>query len=127
MQNGSDVLQGRRILIVEDEMLVAMELEQMLAEHGCEILGPASTIDRALALLQRQRPDAAVLDVNLNGTTVAPVAAALREQHVPFVLATGYGGNQAMQPELRGAPRLDKPVNHPRLIRALAGVLAAKH
>jgi CheY-like chemotaxis protein len=124
MQDARDVLRGRRVLIVEDEMLVAMELETLIADEGCTVIGPAPTVDRALALLEHERPDAAVLDVNLNGTTAAPVAAALTAQGVPFVLATGYGGAQGLQPELTGAPRVDKPVNHEQLVRALAQLIA---
>ena len=126
MQDPGDVLRGRRVMIVEDEMLVAMELESVVTDQGCAVVGPASTAQKALALLQEERPDAAILDVNLNGTTAAPVAAALNAQGVPFVLATGYDEGQALQPELRGAPRVDKPVNHEQLVRTLVQILEAK-
>ena len=108
-------------MIVEDEMLVAMELEDLLAEQGCAVMGPAPNADRALALLDEELPDAAVLDVNLNGQTALPVVTALRAQGVPFVLATGY--SQSLQPELKDAPRLDKPVDHGKLLRVLAHLL----
>jgi CheY-like chemotaxis protein len=124
MQDTGEVLRGRRVMIVEDEMLVAMEMESLLADQGCAVVGPAATVDRALALLEHERPDAAILDVNLNGTTAAPVAAALKAQGVPFVLATGYGDAQPLQPELKDAPRVDKPVNHGELMRTLAQVIA---
>jgi two-component SAPR family response regulator len=110
-------------MIVEDEMLVAMELEALLAEEGCAVVGPAPTTARALALLDEELPDAAILDVNLDGQTAAPVAAALNAQGVPFVLASGY--SHALQPEMQGAPRLDKPVNHEKLVRALASLLGS--
>src|ERR671919_3069546 len=113
MQDASEVLRGRRVMVVEDEMLVAMELETLLEEQGCAVMGPAPTADRALALIDQELPDAAVLDVNLNGQTALPVVKALRAQGVPFVLATGYG--HALQPELRQAPRVDKPVDHDKL------------
>jgi DNA-binding NarL/FixJ family response regulator len=124
MQDTGEVLRGRRVMIVEDEMLVAMEMESLLADQGCAVVGPAATVERALALLAHERPDAAILDVNLNGTTAAPVAAALKAQGVPFVLATGYGDAQPLQPELKDAPRVDKPVNHGELMRTLAQVIA---
>jgi DNA-binding NarL/FixJ family response regulator len=108
-------------MIVEDEMLVAMELESLLAEQGCAVVGPAPTADRALALLDEGLPDAAILDVNLNGHTAVPVASALSARGVPFLLATGY--SQSLQPELKDAPRVDKPVNHEQLVRALARLL----
>lgn len=110
-------------MIVEDETLVAMELESIVADQGGIVIGPVPNTERALALLDRERPDAAILDVNLNGSTVAPVAAALTEQGVPFVLATGYG--KAPPPELQGAPLVEKPVNHAQLVRALARILEA--
>jgi len=121
MRDVSEVLRGRRVMIVEDEMLVAMELESLLAEQGCAVVGPAPTADRALALLDEGLPDAAILDVNLNGHTAVPVAAVLRAQGVPFLLATGY--SHSLQPELKDAPRVDKPVNHEQLVRALARLL----
>ena len=113
-----------RVLIVEDEMLLAMDLETLIAEQGCAVIGPAPTVDRALALLEQERPDAAILDANLDGTSAAPVAAALKAQGVPFVLASGYA-TDCLQPELREAPRVAKPVDHDQLLRTLAGVLAA--
>jgi DNA-binding NarL/FixJ family response regulator len=121
MPDAREVLRGRRIMIVEDEMLVAMELEALLAEQGCAVIGPAPTADRALALLAEGLPDAAILDVNLNGQTATPVAAALRAQNVPFLLATGY--SQSLQVELKDTPRVDKPVNHERLVRVLTQLL----
>jgi DNA-binding NtrC family response regulator len=111
-------------MIVEDEMLLAMELETLLMELGCGVIGPAPNVARALDLLDRQRPDAAILDVNLNGQTAMPVVAALSAQGVPFVLATGY--TDALQPEMQGAPRLSKPVSHTDLLCALAQVLEAR-
>jgi DNA-binding NtrC family response regulator len=123
MQEAAEMLRGRRVMIVEDELLVAMELESLLEDQGCAVVGPAPTVDRALALLDREQPDAAILDVNLDGQTAIPVAAALKARGVPFLLATGYGNMQVSQPELNGAPRLDKPVSHDRLVRTLARIL----
>lgn len=116
-------LRGRRVLIVEDEMLVAMELESLLRERGCTVLGPAPTLARALALLEQERPDAALLDLNLNGKQTTPVAAALSARDVPFVVVTGYAAVEADAPELQRAPRLNKPVDHRNLVRVLAAVI----
>jgi CheY-like chemotaxis protein len=124
MQDAGNVLRGRLIMIVEDEMLVAMELESLVADYGCDVIGPVPTAQRALALLEEQEPDAAILDVNLNGTTAAPVAAALSERGVPFLLATGYREAQALRPEFQGVPRVDKPVRHEYLVCALVRLLA---
>jgi CheY-like chemotaxis protein len=120
-----EALRGRRVLVIEDEMLVAMEFESLLQRQGCAVVGPASTVDRALALLDHDQPDAALLDLNLNGESASAVAVALRTRGVPFVLVTGYGEAQSSEPELQGAPRVDKPVNHQELVRALARVMDA--
>jgi DNA-binding NtrC family response regulator len=114
-------------LIVEDEMLIGMELESLLQREGCTALGPAPTVTRALAVLEEERPDAAILDLNLNGQSATQVAQALSAQDVPFVLVTGYGEAQSSEPELCDAPRVDKPVNHRLLVRALTQLLEPGH
>lgn len=124
-QPAGGALQGRRVLIVEDEMLVAMELESLLAQEGYAVLGPAPSIARALAVLDQARPDAALLDINLNGEPATAVAARLSEEGVPFVLITGYAEAQSREPELQNAPRVDKPVNQQELLRVLARLLAS--
>jgi DNA-binding NtrC family response regulator len=121
----SKPLLGCRVLVVEDEMLLAMELESLLERQGCAIVGPVPTVGRALALLDSERVDVALLDLNLNGQPGAPVAAALTAQGVPFVLVTGYGASQSSEPELQGATRVDKPVDYQELVRAVAHVLEA--
>src|SRR5690349_6225193 len=86
-------LAGRRVLVAEDEVLIAMAYEALLHEHGCAVLGPAAQVDEALALLAPTGgppPDAAVLDVNLDGKPSVPVAEALAVLGIPFVVVTGY-------------------------------------
>jgi DNA-binding LytR/AlgR family response regulator len=122
VKNGTD-LAGRRILIVEDEFLLAMELELLLQQRGCLVLGPVSSVDRALALIDGERPDVALLDINLKGERATPVAAALMARGVPFVLITGYSRPQLSEPELRDAPRIDKPVSTRALCRAMSEAL----
>jgi len=125
VRGGAD-LAGCRILVVEDNFLLAMEIEDVLGRQGCVVLGPVGTVEQALLLLEREaRPDGAVLDVDLQGRTVTPVAAALIARDVPFVLVTGYADPQLADPELHGRPRLDKPVSGPDLLRALAHLLRA--
>jgi DNA-binding LytR/AlgR family response regulator len=119
----ADGLAGLRVLIVEDEFLLAMELESLVAQGGCTALGPASSVRQALALIEGERPDVALLDVNLKGERATPVAAALQERRVPYVLITGYSDAQLSEPELRQAPRLDKPVSCRALTRAVKSVL----
>jgi two-component system, response regulator PdtaR len=112
------------VLIVEDEMLVAMELDGLLREQGCTVLGPAATVRRAIALIAEGRPDAALLDINLNGHSAVPVAAALNGRGVPFIIVSGYSSTQLQAPELDQAPRVPKPVSHARLLGKLSQLLA---
>jgi CheY-like chemotaxis protein len=116
-------LEGRRVLVVEDEALVAMELADVLERQGCRVIGPAASVAQALALLAERRLDAALLDLNLNGEPGLPVAVALSERGVPFVVVSGYSEDQASAPALRPAPRLTKPVRHRELVQVLTHVL----
>lgn len=115
-------LRGRRILVAEDEVLVALEVEQALRDAGAEPLGPYATVAAALAAAEGSL-DAAVLDVNLQGEIAAPVAARLRARGLPFLFMTGYGRLDLLPAELRGAPTLRKPVQREALIRRLAAML----
>jgi DNA-binding response OmpR family regulator len=85
--------QPRKVLVVEDEALVAMLVEDALVDAGFDVLGPAATVDEAMSVLARERPDAVVLDLNLAGETSTPVADALAERGIPYVIATGYGAS----------------------------------
>ena len=116
---------GPLVLVVEDEVLIAMDLERLLRRSGYRVLGPASTVAEALRMLEGATPDAALLDVNLRGEMVTPVAEALRARGVPFVLASAYDRGQLTAEVLAGAPNVGKPVNARRLLAALARVLAA--
>jgi CheY-like chemotaxis protein len=117
-------LAGVRILVVEDNFLLAMEIEALLRRQGCEVVGPAGSIEQAVAVLERAEVlNAAVLDVDLQGRLVTPVAAVLRARGVPYVLVTGYARPQLGDPELEEAPRLDKPVSDHDLLRVLRVML----
>jgi CheY-like chemotaxis protein len=85
------VLVGKRVLIVEDEMLVALLIEDFLIELGCSPLGPCGSVANALAAASTEVFDLAVLDVNLDGEKVYPVAEFLAERHIPFLFLSGYG------------------------------------
>ena len=105
----SQAIAGRRVLIVEDESLVAMLLETILEDMGCVPVGPAATVDEGLQLVGGDEPiDAALLDVNVAGTQVFPIAEALKARGVPFVFSTGYGEG-GLPDEWRGQPTLQKP------------------
>lgn len=111
--------------MVEDEFLVALELEHLLDRHGCTVIGPVPSVQRALALIGQQQPDAAVLDVNVDGGRVTPVAEVLKAREIPYVLATGYGSSAFSEPALCQAPRVNKPVVENELVRVLEGALGS--
>jgi DNA-binding NtrC family response regulator len=119
MAAAANSLGGRRLLLVEDDYLIAADLAASLAEMGALVIGPMSSIDDALdAIASSDRIDAAVLDVNLNGQRIYPVADALREHDVPFVFTTGYEA-EVLPPAYRAVPRCDKPIDISRLIELL--------
>lgn len=112
-----------RVLLVEDEAMVAMAIEDMLTELGFEVLGPAARVAVALELLAANPVDLAVLDVNLGGEAVFPVADRLAERAVPFVFSTGYGAS-GVDPRHLGRPILQKPYTEDDLRRALEAAAA---
>lgn len=112
------------VLVVEDESLIAMDVQMMLEDNGFHVLGPAGTVESALQLLEEVRPDVAVLDGNLRGQPVVPVARRLRSLEIPFVLASAYDifdfeGSEV----LAGAENIQKPVSERRLIAVLQRTL----
>ena len=115
---------GRLVLVVEDEFLIALDLERLLRRHGWRVLGPAATVAAARRLLQGETPDVGVLDVNLRGEPVTPVAEALRARGVPFVLASAYHVPALAAAALAGAPNVGKPTGERRLLAALARAVA---
>ena len=115
---------GRVVLVVEDEFLIAMDLERLLRRHGWRVLGPAATVDQALRLLLGETPDVALLDINLRGELVTPVAEELRARGVPFVLASAYPSLSQAAAALAGAPNIGKPTGERRLLAALAQAVA---
>jgi len=122
---GGDRTGGRRVLVVEDDLLVAQSIASHLVALGCEIIGPASTSEAACALVKSRNVDAAILDINLSAGTSAPVARALAGRKTPFMFVTGYSSLKTLPDDLRGQRVLCKPVDRETLRRAiteLAGV-----
>ena len=117
-------LAGLKVLVVEDEMMVSMLIEDMLSDLGCEVVGPASRLDEAMGLAESAAIDCAVLDVNLGGQPIFPVADLLRAKGAPFAFATGYG-DAGLRDVDRGTPVLQKPFREGDLARVL-GELRAK-
>ena len=117
-------LGGLRVLVVEDEMMVSMLIEDMLTDLGCKVVGPAARLDEAMELARTTELDCAVLDVNLGGQPIFPLADLLRERGLPFAFATGYG-DAGLRDVDHGAPVLQKPFREGDLARVL-GELRAK-
>ncbi len=112
-----------RVLVVEDEYLIAADLASWLEDHGAEVLGPVASVDDALELINIDlRPNVALLDVNLGDEQVFPVARALQLADVPFVFTSGYD-DCLIPAQYDDAPRCIKPLDRSRLLRTLAGVL----
>jgi CheY-like chemotaxis protein len=119
------VLDGRRILVVEDELMIADMWGMALVEAGCKIVGPFPRVGLALGAIARETViDAAVLDVQVRGENVLPVADALAEQGIPFLFTTGYGPSGVPAPH-RGRPILTKPCSLMTFLSALAELLGA--
>ncbi len=116
-------LAGRRVLVVEDEAMIAMLVEDMLADFGCVVVGPAQGLEDGLALARSGAEiDAALLDVNLAGQPVFALADALRMRGVPMIFSTGYG-EDGLRDIDRGSPVLQKPFRAADLANALRQAL----
>lgn len=118
-------LDGARVLVVEDEFAVLLLIEDMLDELGCEIVGTATRLSDALALAGRADCDAAVLDVNINGENVGPVAETLAARGIPMVFSTGYGPS-GIESRWRERPALQKPYRIEEFAAALRLALTGR-
>lgn len=106
--NDPNILAGKRVLIVEDEFFVALEVEEALKSFGCETVGPFLSLEKALIAVKNEAFDFAVLDINLNSIMVFPLADQLIEQNIPFVFVTGYADNDLPE-TYRTQLRVQKP------------------
>ena len=123
----TQAISGRRVLIVEDESLVAMLLETILEDMGCVPVGPAATVDEGLDMATGHAPlDAALLDVNVAGRQVFPIAEALKARGVPFVFSTGYGEG-GLPDEWRGQATLQKPFTEAAVRDALMKAMGVEN
>ena len=116
-------LQGRRILIVEDDVLLALELEDMLLDAGCEVVGPVAHLEKALVVIQSNALDGALMDLNLRGELSYPAIEALRERGVPVIVASGYAELPKIRQRLDGTPLLSKPYDLERIRSTLVNML----
>jgi two-component SAPR family response regulator len=111
-------LTDRRTLIVEDEYMIADEMQRALQAAGSTVIGPVPTVEEAIDLIEQGQVELAVLDVNLGGQPVWPVADALEARGVHYVFTTGYDAS-ALPPRYASVPRCEKPVDMHRVARAL--------
>jgi CheY-like chemotaxis protein len=115
-------LRGLRILVVEDEFLVSLDLDAMLRELGGEVVGPFAGLERATAVARTEALDVALLDVNVGGQLVTPVADALAERTIPFVFCTGYAA-ASLPAQHAAVPIVMKPCQAQQLKEALLSAL----
>jgi CheY-like chemotaxis protein len=115
---------SKRVLVVEDEVLLALDIAQQLTDCGFDVVGPATSVAKALALIAEGGCDVAVLDVNLGDETAEPIAHGLRARGTPFVVLTGYSSEQ-LQSGFGGAPVLSKPTSRDVLVAALQQSVSA--
>lgn len=111
-------LSGKRVLLVDDEFLLTLQVEDLLHALGCGVVGPYGELHAALAGSRQLDFDLAILDVNLNGTMVYPLADELTARGIPFILLTGYG-RSSLPERFQDAPRLSKPYEPAALVREL--------
>jgi DNA-binding response OmpR family regulator len=116
MERGAG-LSGLKVLVVEDEPLIAIALQDLLTESGCAVVGPAASLEQGMRLIQEEAVDGAILDVNLGGEMVFPLADALAGQSIPFVYATGYG--KLLRACNHGRPVLQKPYDNQHLLNII--------
>ena len=115
----------KTVLIVEDEFLIAADLQQLLEDHGWRVIGPVATVQGALRLLEDELPSVALLDVNLGKELVTPVAEFLKARNVPFAVVSAYDKPEKLGGEvLAGAPNVGKPTGERRLLAVLAQLAA---
>jgi CheY-like chemotaxis protein len=111
-------LSGMRILVVEDEPLLAMACADLLADSGCIVAGPVSSVKQGMQLIEQEAIDGAMLDINLRGEMVFPLADALAERSIPFVYVTGYG--KLLRACDHGRPVLQKPYSNQKLLKIIS-------
>jgi CheY-like chemotaxis protein len=119
-----DVLTGVRVLVVEDEAAISMLLEDMLLDFGCSVVGPAARLSTALEMASQEIFEVAILDVNVAGEPIYPVAEAIAQRDLPLVFSTGYGGAGIREP-FRDRPVVQKPFSQADLKRTLIGAIRA--
>ena len=126
MSFSPDDIRGRRILIAEDEAMIALDLESVLQDLGCEIIGPVADVEDLVQQLEAHHPDGALLDINLRGKQVFAVLPRLIQQGVPVIITSGYDDVTLIPQDFRELPRLSKPFNQTALRELCVTVFAKR-
>jgi CheY-like chemotaxis protein len=114
-------LTGRRILVIEDEALIALELQELLDQRGAKVIGPAVSVSEALEAINENHIDCALLDVKLGDETADAVAAALEQRAIPTVFVTGYGDGN-LPPGFEASPVVEKPYTEDQLLNLISRI-----
>jgi CheY-like chemotaxis protein len=117
MAKEADALSELKILVVEDNFLIAESIRDVFEERGCKVLGPVANVRNALAVLGQHSLNGAILDINLNGEYSFPIAQALSERGIPFFFLTGYDDVGIIPSDLRDVQRISKPFDAATLAR----------
>jgi len=126
MLDAPRLLEGLKVLIVEDNFLLAEATKGLLEDSGCRVVGPAGWLEDGLELAQVEALDGAILDINLHGEMSFAIAEVLRARGVPFMFVSGYDDRGIVPLPFRSAPRLGKPVADQHLIEAAAAAFATR-
>jgi CheY-like chemotaxis protein len=117
-------LRNRRILVVEDQSLIAMEMQDCLETAGARVAGPVGRLEQAVSMAENESLDAALLDVDLHGERCWPVAESLARRAIPFVFTTGFATSIVMPERFAGRPVLSKPCREADMLAVLGKMLA---
>jgi len=120
-------LSGSRVLVVEDEFIIALEIQSSLEEAGVSVVGPAFSVPQALEFVLHENLSAAALDLRLGRDSVAPIAKLLAERHIPFLLYTGQPAGDPVRRAWPDAKVLSKPASGDELVGAIADILRTTH
>lgn len=124
-KDSADDLQGCSVLLVEDDYFIASDMRDSLEDIGCNVMGPFPSVDEPLGAIETHTPDAAILDVNLSGDAVYPLASALRDRNIPILFVTGYDPKSIHQ-QYQSVPRLMKPINARKLQKAVRSLVRSE-
>jgi DNA-binding NtrC family response regulator len=122
----ADDIRGQRILIAEDEAMIALDLESVLQDLGCQIIGPVANVEDIVQQCDAHHPDGALLDINLRGKQVFAVLPRLIEQGLPVIITSGYDDVSLIPPDFRTLPRISKPFNQAALRELCVKVFAKR-